>query len=191
MNLQDSENNQGSAGGEETPDLVCEKCGKPMVLKQGRFGKFMACTGYPECKTTLKISAPGTEMPPKEVIVTDRLCEKCGKPLAIKEGRFGKFLGCTGYPACKVIHPVHLNIPCPEDGCTGFLSERRSKAGKIFYGCTRYPDCKYATWNRPLPEACPACAAPFLVEKRTKDGVFKQCLRKDCRYKVLQNDNAY
>jgi len=190
MNLPEA-NGHGEAGEEAVaPELTCEKCGKPMVMKQGRFGKFMACTGYPECKTTLKIAPDGSEIPPKEVIVTDQNCEKCGRPLAIKEGRYGSFLGCTGYPACKFIRPIHLGIPCPEEGCSGYLGERRSKTGKTFFGCTRYPHCKYAIWNRPLPEPCPVCGAPFLVEKRTKAGVFKQCSRKECRYKANQDENA-
>ncbi|HEY5498616.1 MAG TPA: DNA topoisomerase, partial [Syntrophales bacterium] len=185
MNLPEEGNGQGTADEKTVPDLNCEKCGKPMILKAGRFGKFMACSGYPECKNTVKIMAgDGTDRPKAEVIVTDTLCEKCGKPMAHKEGRFGKFLGCTGYPECKAILNIHLGVPCPEEGCTGFLSERRSKTGKTFFGCTKYPTCKFAMWYRPLPEPCPQCGAPFLVEKRTKAGDVKQCLRKDCRYKA-------
>ncbi|MFA6412071.1 MAG: topoisomerase DNA-binding C4 zinc finger domain-containing protein, partial [Syntrophales bacterium] len=137
------------------------------------------------CKNTVKIIAgDGSDRPKAEVIITDTLCEKCGKPMAQKEGRFGRFLGCTGYPECKAILNVHLGVPCPEEGCAGFLSERRSKTGKTFFGCTKYPTCKFAMWYRPLPESCPQCGAPFLVEKRTKAGEVKQCLRKDCRYKA-------
>jgi len=184
MNLPEAGNGSAEKNGEGVPELTCEKCGRPMVLKQGRFGKFMACSGYPECKTTVKITAAGSEpASPKEEVLTDKICEQCGKPLAIKSGRYGKFLGCTGYPACKVIHPLHLDIPCPEPSCNGFLSERRSKTGKIFYGCTCYPECKFVTWSRPLPEACPLCNAPFLVEKRTKTGSYKQCHRKECKYR--------
>ncbi len=191
MNIPETGSGNDVKNGNGTPELVCEKCGKPMVLKQGRFGKFMACSGYPDCKTTVKITSAGGEpVVPKEEILTDKLCEQCGKPLAVKDGRYGKFLGCTGYPACKVIHPLHLGIPCPEDGCTGFLSERRSKTGRTFFGCTRYPDCKFVTWYRPLPEPCPKCGASFLVEKRSKSGNFKQCLRKDCRYKIDMGDHA-
>jgi DNA topoisomerase-1 len=190
MNLPEEGNGQGTAEEKAAPDLTCEKCGKTMVLKQGRFGKFMACSGYPECKNTLKITAgDGSDRPKAEVIVTDTLCEKCGKPMAYKEGRFGKFLGCTGYPECKAILNVHLGIPCPEAGCDGFLSERRAKTGKTFFGCTKYPSCKFAMWYRPLPEPCPQCGAPFLVEKRTKAGDVKQCLRKDCRYQADLTNN--
>jgi DNA topoisomerase-1 len=191
MNLPQEGNGPGNVDEKAAPDINCEKCGKPMVLKQGRFGKFMACTGYPECKSTLKIAkGDGSDRPKAEAIITDTLCEKCGKPMAQKEGRFGKFLGCTGYPECKAILNIHLGIPCPEEGCTGFLSERRAKTGKTFYGCTKYPACKFAMWYRPLPEACPQCGAPFLVEKRTKTGDIKQCLRKDCRFKanLINND---
>ncbi len=190
MNLPEEGNGQGSADDKTVADLNCEKCGKTMVLKAGRFGKFMACSGYPECKNTVKIMAgDGSDRPKAEAIVTDTLCEKCGKPMAYKEGRFGKFLGCTGYPACKAILNVHLGVPCPEEGCDGFLSERRAKTGKTFFGCTKYPACKFAIWYRPLPEPCPQCGAPFLVEKRTKAGDVKQCLRKDCRYKADLTNN--
>lgn len=192
MNLPEEGNGQGGGDEKTAPELNCEKCGKPMVLKQGRFGKFMACSGYPECKNTFKFTAgDGRDRPKTEVIVTDTLCEKCGKPMAYKEGRFGKFLGCTGYPECKAILNTHLGIPCPEEGCDGFLSERRAKTGKTFFGCTKYPVCKFAMWYRPLPEPCPQCGAPFLVEKRTKAGEVKQCLRKDCRYKAdLTHNNV-
>jgi DNA topoisomerase I len=191
MNLPEETNGQGNADEKTAPDLNCEKCGKPMVLKAGRFGKFMACSGYPECKNTVKIAAgDGSDRPKAEVIVTDTLCEKCGKPMALKEGRFGKFLGCTGYPECKAILNIHLGVPCPEEGCAGFISERRSKTGKTFFGCTKYPTCKFAMWYRPLPEPCPQCGAPFLVEKRTKTGEVKQCLRKDCRYKADLTKNG-
>ncbi|HAJ27415.1 MAG TPA: type I DNA topoisomerase [Syntrophus sp. (in: bacteria)] len=185
MNLPEEGNGQGTADDKTAPDVNCEKCGKTMVLKAGRFGKFMACSGYPECKNTLKITAgDGSDRPKAEMIITDTMCEKCGKPMAHKEGRFGKFLGCTGYPECKAILNVHLGVPCPEEGCAGFISERRAKTGKTFFGCTKYPTCKFAMWYRPLPEPCPQCGAPFLVEKRTKAGEVKQCLRKDCRYKA-------
>jgi len=191
MNLPEEGNGQGTGDEKTSPDINCEKCGKTMVLKAGRFGKFMACSGYPECKNTIKIMAgDGSDRPKAEVVITDTLCDKCGKPMAHKEGRFGRFLGCTGYPECKAILNIHLGVPCPEEGCTGFLSERRSKTGKTFFGCTKYPTCKFAMWYRPLPEPCPQCGAPFLVEKRTKAGDVKQCLRKDCRYKadLMKND---
>ena len=180
-------NLNGSADGPPEPeasDVTCNLCGKPMVFKQGRFGKFLACSGYPECKNTMKINGRQKSDQPESVEISDQACEKCGKPMAFKEGRYGRFLGCTGYPKCKNIRPLSLGVNCPETGCTGYLSEKRSRMGKPFFSCSRYPDCKYAIWYRPIPEPCPQCGAPFLVDKTLKDGRFKACLDKQCKYKV-------
>ena len=144
----------------ETSDVTCNLCSKPMVFKQGRFGRFLACSGYPECKNTMKINGKQKGDEPEALELSDEACEKCGKPMAFKEGRFGRFLGCTGYPKCKNIRPLSLGVNCPEPGCTGYLSEKRSRTGRTFYSCSRYPECKYAIWYRPIPEVCPSCAAP-------------------------------
>jgi len=104
--------------------------------------------------------------------------------MVLKEGRFGKFLGCSGYPECRNTMPFSTGVPCPEEGCTGTLAEKRTKKGKSFYGCTRYPQCKYATWDRPIAEACPECGAAFLVEKyNRRTGRMKACLKEGCGYK--------
>ena len=142
-------------GSSEPTDVICEKCGKPMVIKMGRFGKFLACSGYPECKNTKELpkakdggnSAAGAA----ETEETGEICEKCGKPMVIKTGRYGKFLSCSGYPECKNIKPipVKLNkskIPCPT-GCGGYLVEKRTKKGRKFFGCSNYPKCDYAAWT--------------------------------------------
>jgi DNA topoisomerase I len=167
-----------------TTETVCNKCGPPMIVKRGRFGQFLACSGYPECKNTMNIAGGVSDAQPVVEEVTDAKCPKCGQPMAIKKGRFGKFLGCTGYPACKNIMPISTNIPCPEEGCKGFLTEKRSKAGRTFYSCSTYPKCKYAIWNKPIAEPCPKCGAPFIVEKYSaKTGNSKECLKKGCGYK--------
>jgi len=184
MNFTQDEN--GKIVHEETPktETVCNKCGKPMIVKRGRFGQFLACSGYPECKNTMNIAGGTADAQPVAEEVTDIKCPKCGQPMAVKKGRFGKFLGCTGYPACRNIMPISTNIPCPEEGCTGFLTEKRSKTGRSFYSCSRYPQCKYAIWNKPLPETCPKCGAPFIVEKYSaKTGNTKECIKKGCGYK--------
>lgn len=167
-------------------EVFCEKCGKPMVPKQGRFGKFLACTGYPECKTTMKINAPGQDKTSTaEAAPTDIICSKCGRNMALKEGRFGKFLACTGYPDCKNTAPLSLGIKCPGKDCDGEICEKKTKTGRNFYGCTRYPACSFSSWSKPFPEPCPQCGAPFLVEKRSaKTGEFKACLDKACGYKA-------
>jgi len=147
----------------------CEKCGREMVIKWGRNGKFLACSGYPECKNTKPV---GEEEAPEE---TDEICDKCGSPMVIKSGRYGKFLACSNYPKCKNTKPIPLGVKCPEDG--GDLVQRQSRRGKVFYGCANYPDCKFASWDKPVPVDCPKCEAHFLVEKRTKaKGEFLRCL---------------
>ena len=172
------------ASAESEPE-PCENCGKPMALKRGRFGQFLACTGYPECKTTRKIAA-GTKTPKKPDVILDETCPKCGQAkLAVKEGRFGEFTACSNYPKCKYIKPKTVGVACPKPGCGGELIERRSKRGKVFYGCLKYPDCDFVLWNKPVPEPCPQCGAPFLLEKATKrEGLIRYCNEEACEYKV-------
>ena len=115
---------------------------------------------------------------------TDIACEKCGKPMNLKEGRFGKFLGCSGYPECKSTMPLSTGVACPEEGCKGSLAEKRTKKGKSFYGCSKYPSCKYAIWDRPIAEECPQCGSKFLVEKyNRKTGRMKACPKEGCTFK--------
>ncbi|MBI2149874.1 MAG: type I DNA topoisomerase [Acidobacteria bacterium] len=175
---------EGEASAEAEPE-PCENCGKPMALKRGRFGQFLACTGYPECKTTRKLNA-GTRTPKKPDVELDETCPKCGQAkLRLKEGRFGEFIACGNYPKCKYIKPKTVGVACPKPGCGGELSERRSKRGKVFYGCLKYPDCDFVVWNKPVPEPCPQCGAPFLLEKSTKrEGLIRYCNEESCKYKI-------
>ncbi|HVE87559.1 MAG TPA: type I DNA topoisomerase [Myxococcales bacterium] len=165
-------------------DIKCEKCGSPMVIKWGKMGEFLACTGYPECKNTKDFKR---DLDGKITIVqeetTSEVCDKCGKPMVVKRGRFGRFLACSGYPDCKNSKPLSIGIACPE--CkVGYLTERRSRRGKIFFGCNRYPDCSFAAWDRPLPEACPQCGSPYLLSKYSKrDGPYIACPNKSCDYR--------
>ncbi|WP_349256545.1 type I DNA topoisomerase [Hyalangium sp.] len=165
-------------------DIACEKCGNVMVIKFGKMGHFLACSNYPECKNTkdFKRDAEG-----KIVIVeeetTDEKCANCGKPMVIKRGRFGRFMACSGYPECKTSKPISIGVSCP-DCKQGYLTERRSGRGKIFFGCNRYPDCKFAAWDRPLAETCPSCQSPYLLQKFSKrDGAYVACPNKECDYR--------
>ena len=175
---------------EEVPtDIPCEKCGAMMVVKWGRNGQFLACPRYPECKNTKNFTrGPNGDVQVVEEVEVDETCEQCGRPMQIRWGKYGRFLGCTGYPECKNMRslekPVDLGVRCPE--CQeGNLQERKSRRGKIFYGCSRYPDCKFATWDRPVAEKCPQCGEPVLVEKVTKrSGRVRYCRKKECGYKV-------
>lgn len=168
---------------EEIPtEWVCEKCGKPMVIKWGRNGSFLACQGYPECRNTQEVvkNLDGTwEKVP--VQTTDEVCETCGAPMTIKRGRFGTFLACTRYPECKTTKAISLGVKCPRPGCGGFIAEKRSRRGKPFYGCSNWAkkQCDFVAWDRPVPQPCPICNAKFVVKKENKRGVMLRCLECD------------
>jgi DNA topoisomerase-1 len=159
-------------------DEVCEKCGRPMVIKWGRHGRFIACSGFPECRNRKPLKREDTKI---EVQETDEICKKCASPMVLKKGRFGRFLSCSRYPECKNTKPYGLGIKCPEDD--GEIVERRTKKGRIFYSCSNYPGCKFATWYKPVPRNCPKCIDGVLAEKRTKREEVLVCLRKGCGYK--------
>jgi DNA topoisomerase-1 len=168
----------------EQLDEACPKCGKPLSVRLGKRGKFVGCSGYPECDFTR--SMDGEVKPDEPVVVDGRLCPKCDSPLHVKSGAYGKFIGCSAYPKCKFLEPLEkpkdTGVTCPE--CKkGSLIERRSRYGKIFYSCNTYPDCKYAVWNPPVAEPCPKCGWPVLTIKTTKRrGTEKVCPQKECGY---------
>ncbi len=176
-------------------DLTCPECGQHLHIKVGKNGHFLACSGYPSCNYTRDYvrDEKGRIKPvePAADQASDRVCEKCGRPMVIKQGKYGPFYACTGFPECK--NTLSLNVEktgektgvkCPADDCDGELVQRTSKRGKIFYGCTNYPDCNFATWDKPLNAPCPDCGNTYLVEKTTKkQGAFKACPEKGCRYK--------
>jgi len=169
---------------EEIPtDFTCEKCGSMMVIKWGRNGSFLACRAYPECKNTKEFlrKADGTIEPIPEK-TTDEKCDVCGAGMLVKRGRFGEFLACSRYPECTGTKPVSLGVTCIRPGCGGFLTERRSRRGKPFYGCSNWgkTKCDFVLWDRPVPEACPKCASPFLVIKESSRGKTKKCVTEGC-----------
>ncbi len=156
----------------------CENCGRPMVLKKGRFGQFFACSGYPECKTTKQI---GGEQKKADVPLEEK-CPQCGKNLVLKHGRFGEFTACGNYPTCKYVKQKTIGVACPN--CSeGEIVERRSKRGKTFFGCNRYPDCDFVAWGKPIPEKCPQCGSSYLIEKFLKAGAVAQCPNAECKFK--------
>ncbi len=224
---------------EEPTDEVCDKCGKPMVIKWGRYGKFMACSGYPECKNTRQIAgAEGEGAPEVHEDVASAVCPKDGQPMVLKKGRFGPFLACSRYPECKetrrlvrseggklqveVLAPIDEKCPecgndlmwrrgrfgpfiacsnyptckyikkkeareigllCPECG-QGQVVERKGRWGRFFYGCRRYPECRFTAYHKPIPEPCPDCGRPYLLEKETKkEGKVVFCGNEACHYK--------
>jgi len=162
---------------ETTREEYCENCGRVMVLKRGRFGQFMACTGYPDCKTTRRLDQ-GKKVPD---IPLDELCPKCGRTMMIRHGRFGEFTACSGYPECKYVKQNFIGVKCPE--CKdGELVEKRARKGNTFYGCGNYPKCKFTSAHKPIPEKCPSCGSEYLVEKFLKAGPVIACPNKECDY---------
>ena len=160
---------------QKTTDIKCDKCGELMKERWGRNGKFLACTGYPDCKNTRPLE--GEEPEP-----TGERCEKCGNDMVIKSGRFGRFLACSKYPDCKNTKSIPVGVPCPSENCGGDLTEKRTRGGKTFYGCSRYPDCKFALWNQPTNETCDECGFPVMVEKQSKArGSFLECASPACK----------
>lgn len=156
-------------------DQVCEKCAKPMVIKFGRFGKFLACTGFPECKNTKPLAQTGEDC---QILSTTEVCSACQAPMVVKQGRFGNFLSCSRYPDCKTIKSLDktTGVKCPQ--CKeGEITEKRSKRGRIFYSCNRYPDCKFALWNKPTGESCEKCGS--LLVHGPKETI--KCSNKECR----------
>ena len=152
----------------ETSAEPCTKCGKPMVLRRGRFGQFLACSGYPECRTTRRVTmSKDGRAEAKADVLLDEECPKCRSRLALKQGRFGEFTACSNYPKCRYVKMRETGVTCPQCG-KGTLVERRSRRGKIFYGCAAFPDCDFVLWNRPVDKPCPACDRTYLVERVTK-----------------------
>jgi DNA topoisomerase I len=223
---------------EEPTDEVCDKCGKPMVKKWGRYGNFLACSGYPECKNTRQLAGEGAGAVEVHEDVGKAVCPKDQQPMILKKGRFGPFLACSRYPECKetrrlvrgeggkltieVLAPIDEKCPvcnndlmwrrgrfgpfiacsnyptctyikkkeareigllCPDCG-VGQVVERKGRWGRFFYGCRRYPECKFTAYHKPIPEACPDCGRPYLLEKETKkEGKVVFCGNEACHYK--------
>ena len=170
---------------ETTQEEYCENCGRVMVLKRGRFGQFMACTGYPDCKTTRRLDQ-GKKVPD---IPLDEKCPKCGRNMMIRHGRYGEFTTCSGYPECKYVKQNFIGVKCSlcEDG---ELVEKRARKGNTFYGCSNYPKCKFTAAHKPIAEKCPSCGNPFLVEKYLKAGPVIACPNKECEYERAMPPDA-
>jgi DNA topoisomerase-1 len=182
-----SRDERGNIAVESSPDLgkeegTCEACGRPMVVKSGRFGTFLACSGYPECKQTRAwVKGEGAVPEGKR---TEATCKKCGGKMLVKQSRTGqKFLACENYPRCRYTESLSTNVSCPEEDCPGKLVERVSKKGRRFYGCDQYPRCRFALWDEPINETCPECGTKVLIVKRTKgaEPVIK-CRKKGCGF---------
>ncbi|HVJ08113.1 MAG TPA: type I DNA topoisomerase [Acidisarcina sp.] len=166
--------NTAEAQEAEQAEEYCEACGRVMVLKRGRFGMFMACPGYnedPPCKTTRKLDQKVQQKPP---VPLEEHCPKCGEQLVLRNGQYGEFVSCSGYPKCKYIKQNTIGVHCPlcKDG---EIAEKKARRGNLFYGCTNYPKCNFTSNNKPVDQKCPECGSPYLVEKTLKSGVYLVC----------------
>ncbi len=168
----------------EALDEECPKCGKPLNIRLGRRGRFIGCSGYPECDYTRNLDEDRDSAEPE--VVEGRSCPECGSPLIIRSGRYGKFIGCSSYPDCTYIEPLEkpedTGVTCPR--CNkGTMLKRKSRRGKIFYSCSTYPECDYAVWNQPVEGPCPECGWPILTIKTTKKrGTERVCPQKECKF---------
>jgi DNA topoisomerase-1 len=155
---------------DEISDVRCEKCGEFMVVKKGRYGKFLACPNYPECKNTRPLKE-------KEAYEeTDIKCEKCGAKMLKRNGRFGEFLACSNYPECKNTKQIlkEIDVDCPL--CGGKIAVKYSKAGRRFFGCTNYPDCNFISWYEPAKEKCEKCGSMMVIKKDKLSCTNKKCV---------------
>ena len=171
----------------EETGVVCEKCGRPMAVKQSRRGEFLGCTGYPDCKNIVNFARD--EQGAIQVVESEKpevmgVCPECGGELLLKKARTGsRFIACSNYPDCTHAVPYSTGVHCPVEGCEGELVEKSSRRGKIFYSCSTYPKCDYAVWGWPVAEPCPECGHPLLVTKTTRDkGEHLACPKQGCGY---------
>ncbi len=170
---------------QEKTDEPCDICGKPMIIKWGRNGRFMACTGYPGCKNT----KPLPEDREKTVHLVGMACELCGGDMVVKAGRFGTFLGCSNYPTCKNTKPMTTGVKCPKCKDGDLIERKTKKRGRMFYGCSRYPDCDFASWDKPVGEPCTNCGNPYMVIKYSQaKGEYLKC--PECKEEFVREEIA-
>ena len=166
----------------EETDIICDKCGSKMVVKNGRFGKFAACPNYPECKNTKPLGKDGQPVvkKEKELVAADFKCEICGGDMVLRTGRYGSFYACVNYPKCKSTKPHNkeIGVACPK--CGSKIVTRYGKKKNIYYGCEKYPECDFSSWDLPLDKKCPDCGQ-MLFKKKGKNLIV--CSNKDCNYK--------
>ncbi len=198
LTLDEAKEKMESVKGGLPTGLTCEECGKDMVIKFGKAGQFLACTGYPDCRNTKNFTRDedGQIQVAQEDLVKPEVvgqCPECQSDLVIKRSRTGsRFIACSGYPNCKYAQPFSTGVACPNEGCSGELVEKSSRRGKVFYACNQYPQCDYAVWDWPLAEPCPECDSKILVRKTTRArGPHVACPVKTCRFtRDLEEEEA-
>ncbi len=171
----------------EETDIICEKCGARMVVKNGRFGKFAACPNYPACKNTKPLAQTGDGLVEKKTEVAAEKCELCGADMILRSGRYGSFYACSRYPECKNTRQKNrpLGVSCPE--CGADLVMKHGKNRSVFYSCSRYPECKFSSWDLPLKDRCPKCGG-MLYRKKGKNLIL--CKTEGCGYKAEVPEEA-
>ncbi len=177
---------------EEKTDEKCEKCKADMLVKTGKYGLFLGCSNYPDCTFTKPYGDTGSGSPheKKPPVPTGEMCDKCGKEMVIRTGRYGMFMACSGYPKCKNKKPYIGDIDCPNEKCDGKLVIRRTKKGRMFYGCSKYPDCDFVSWQAPIQgEKCPVCGS-FMKRAKHEGENVKMCARESCGKVISYDDDG-
>ena len=153
--------------------IICDICGGEMEIKVGRFGKYLACSNYPDCKNIKSFKDVFQQN--QEPEYTGETCEKCGSRTVFRNGKFGRFIGCERYPDCDYIKNITLGVKCPK--CKeGDIVERKSKRNKLFYGCSRYPDCDFVAWYKPVAQPCPNGDSSYMEQRYSaKKGKYLKC----------------
>lgn len=172
-------------------DFKCDKCGAPMVIRDGRYGKFLACSAYPKCKNTKQLDENGNiKVKAEPVIVeSDVICDKCGAKMIVKESARGKFLACPNYPKCRNTKEFGEEDPLPACPECGKPMRKVNYHRGVFYGCSGYPDCRFALYDKPIDKKCPQCGS-LLVEKVRKDGVYHRCSSRECDFSEKAPDES-
>lgn len=164
--------------------IICDLCGHEMEIKVGRFGRYLACSNYPECKNIKSFKDIYAQN--QEPEYTGEMCDKCGSRTVYRNGKFGRFIGCEKYPECDFIKNISLGVDCPK--CkTGYVVERKSKRGRLFYGCSRYPDCDFVSWYKPVPQNCPNADSDYMEHRYSvKKGNYLRC--PICHAEMIQEE---
>ena len=172
-------------------DIDCPECGKKkLLMRAGRTGEFLGCSGYPDCRFTSNFTREQDgSISLAEDEQRDEQCPKCGSPMVVRQSRSGPFLGCSRYPECKGTLPLSTGVPCPEDDCDGELVVKKSKKGRTFYGCSRFPKCRYAVWDEPVQQPCPQCGSSIMTTRSIRGEDYLICPRKECSHRQHRHGN--
>ncbi len=164
-------------------EVICQNCGRQMVMRWSKYGKFLACSGYPECHSVRDIDEANGQFRVLDIEVSPTPCPVCGGDVHSRRGPFGRFWACKMFPKCKYTRPITLGIACPKT-CGGEVVRRRTRRGRFFYGCSNYPSCDFTSWLEPTANPCPLCGHIFLVKTKRKGHTVIKCPNKECTHLV-------